>query len=117
MDKMTLRRHASLATALIAVFASVGYAPTQSANPGRNTPDFHVQVWGEGESNRHEFDSETNPCSGSVVPALTSPDCTVSGLQNRCSGASPSPSSPFPLNSDIQLLRLLSPLHDESETG
>src|SRR5688500_8251632 len=47
MGKMTLRRHASLATALIAVFASVGSAQTELANPGRNTPEFRMQVWGD----------------------------------------------------------------------
>jgi hypothetical protein len=46
MVKMTLR-HTSLATALIVLFASGGSGQTQSANPGRITPDFHVQVWGD----------------------------------------------------------------------
>ncbi len=43
---MTLRQ-ASLATALIVVFASGSFGQTQTANPGRMTPDFRVQVWGD----------------------------------------------------------------------
>lgn len=46
MVEMTLR-HTSLATALAVLFASVGYAQTASANPGRNAPDFRIQVWGD----------------------------------------------------------------------
>lgn len=43
---MTLRP-TSCATALLVLCASVGHAQTQPANPGRNTPDFYVQVWGD----------------------------------------------------------------------
>jgi len=39
-------RHSSLAIALIAVFASVGYPQTPAPSPSRDAPDFSVQVWG-----------------------------------------------------------------------
>ena len=46
MVRMTLRP-ISCATALLVLFASVGHAQTQSTDLGRNSPDFHVQVWGD----------------------------------------------------------------------
>ncbi len=39
-------RQTSLATVLIVLFASVGYAQTPITNPSDDTPDFRVQVWG-----------------------------------------------------------------------
>jgi len=39
-------RHSSLAIALVAVFASTGHPQTPTASPGRDAPDFSVQVWG-----------------------------------------------------------------------
>lgn len=39
-------RHSSHAIALIAVFASIGYAQTPTPSPGRDAADFSVQVWG-----------------------------------------------------------------------
>ena len=46
MLRMTLRP-ISCATALLVLFASVGHAQTKSTNPGRHTPGFYVQGWGD----------------------------------------------------------------------
>ena len=44
--RMMRLRHTSLATALIVLFASVGYPQTPVTNRDSQIPDFSVQVWG-----------------------------------------------------------------------